>query len=1144
LTWTNDPQPQISSVNPSSGPVTGGNTITITGSNLSPANGVNFGNLYGTDGTIISQTSNQIVVRVPPEAPVDYGGGPVSIAVTTAGGSTTDPAVYQYTAQATVSWSTDPNSACGSWVDTTAPVNATSAQITMSGAGGGAGAYYVGQGTSAVGGDGSQVSAVLENVAGESLAVNLGCGGGSANQSTQQAPGGAGYAAGGSSGDEVGSDYFSGGGGGGASALCLGTSSCGTQIIVAGGGGGAGGESDCGGSLATAGSGGSAGNVPDAVNPAYYAEDGSSGGTGNDGQGGGGGGYYAGGGGGNGADGSSEAGSSGGNHPTGIGGTGGSAERDARSGGGGGGGGGWSGGGGGGGDYCNTGSAAGGGGGGGSSYTNNSYSLFGQTSFTTGASGGCNSTGCGSAQNGYLEAALWDLQAPTISSVEPGSGPVTGGTTITITGTGLAPAAFVGVGGQFGATIVSDSPTQIIAITPNGSVGDNAVEVTTDAGIAIDANGFNYLGYPSITTTSLASATVGSPYGANLVASGGLTPYSWSIASGSLPAGLSLNASTGAITGTPTSAGSSTIVFKVTDAEDLSSLTASGLPLTVAKTTTSALASFTPTSTSYGSSISYGASVTTGWGSATGSVSFSIGSTSLCSATVTPSGFASCNASTAPLGSDQSVTASYSGDANHLASQGNATGLDVARAVPAMKVLALPNATSWGLSVEYSASLSNAGSDAGGSTPTGTVVFEVGSEPLCTANVTAGVASCDADQAPTSPGELITAAYGGDAHYVSTSGTATLSVSLAEPIVSSVVSPTSTSYGSPVKYSVLVASPTIGTPTGTVTFGTSTLDLCTVTLVGGGGSCVSNQAPVGARQPIYANYSGDANFNFTGLYPTSVLTVTKAMPQISPSVKPKVVRLGAQVDYRASITSPGSTAPSGSVTFSTGSTHLCTASLSGAMASCLATNAPRGAKRIITVSYSGDPNLEPASAETALAVFDDLSRTTEVLAPSSVAAGSAVTYTATVSSGGGSPTGTVSFTIGSTKLCSSSLSAGKASCSAANAPIGTAQTVTAKYSGSTRFGPSSASNATLSVLVTPSSSGGTTRTHASKASSPAAGGGAITTSTTQAASSTTSPSGSDGGSSTPLWQWLLGSGVLAMLLGAGFFFGLSAYRRR
>jgi hypothetical protein len=67
-----------------------------------------------------------------------------------------------------------------------------------------------------------------------------------------------------------------------------------------------------------------------------------------------------------------------------------------------------------------------------------------------------------------------------------------------------------------------------------------------------------------ITNESLPNGTVGQAYNATLNATGGLAPRTFSIDSGSLPAGLSLG-SNGAITGTPTTAGTSTVTFAVTD---------------------------------------------------------------------------------------------------------------------------------------------------------------------------------------------------------------------------------------------------------------------------------------------------------------------------------------------------------------------------------------------------------------------------------------------------------------------------------------------------------------------------------------------------------------------------------------------------
>ncbi len=57
----------------------------------------------------------------------------------------------------------------------------------------------------------------------------------------------------------------------------------------------------------------------------------------------------------------------------------------------------------------------------------------------------------------------------------------------------------------------------------------------------------------AISTPSLPNGTIGTPYDQILSASGGTAPFTWSVSTGSLPTGLSLNATTGEITGTPTS---------------------------------------------------------------------------------------------------------------------------------------------------------------------------------------------------------------------------------------------------------------------------------------------------------------------------------------------------------------------------------------------------------------------------------------------------------------------------------------------------------------------------------------------------------------------------------------------------------------
>ncbi len=63
------------------------------------------------------------------------------------------------------------------------------------------------------------------------------------------------------------------------------------------------------------------------------------------------------------------------------------------------------------------------------------------------------------------------------------------------------------------------------------------------------------------------SATVGQPYNDSLTVAGGESPYTFSIVSGSLPPGLTLNPSTGAITGTPTTSGNYSYIASVVDSD-------------------------------------------------------------------------------------------------------------------------------------------------------------------------------------------------------------------------------------------------------------------------------------------------------------------------------------------------------------------------------------------------------------------------------------------------------------------------------------------------------------------------------------------------------------------------------------------------
>lgn len=138
--------------------------------------------------------------------------------------------------------------------------------------------------------------------------------------------------------------------------------------------------------------------------------------------------------------------------------------------------------------------------------------------------------------------------------------------------------------------------------------------------------------------------------------------------------------------------------------------------------------------------------------------------------------------------------------------------------------------------------------------------------------------------------------------------------------------------------------------------------------------------------------------------------------------------------------------PTGSVTFSEGTTVLGTVTLSNGQGSLAAKFKRRGTFAIVA-SYSGDENY-PATSSTIKQVVLPLNTTSTTVAsnlnPSTY--GQAVTLTATVSSSGPTPTGTVTFKNGSATVGKTALSGGVATLAVSTLPAGILS-ITASYGG-------------------------------------------------------------------------------------------------
>jgi hypothetical protein len=134
---------------------------------------------------------------------------------------------------------------------------------------------------------------------------------------------------------------------------------------------------------------------------------------------------------------------------------------------------------------------------------------------------------------------------------------------------GTAPYTYTVTSGTLPAGLVLDALTGAITGTPTGS---GAYSFTITATDAFGSTGLQpYSGTvtsPIITVSpsTLSAMVVGVPFSESVSASGGTAPYTYTVTAGTLPAGLTLNPTTGLISGTPTASGAYSFTITATDA--------------------------------------------------------------------------------------------------------------------------------------------------------------------------------------------------------------------------------------------------------------------------------------------------------------------------------------------------------------------------------------------------------------------------------------------------------------------------------------------------------------------------------------------------------------------------------------------------
>jgi Putative Ig domain len=192
---------------------------------------------------------------------------------------------------------------------------------------------------------------------------------------------------------------------------------------------------------------------------------------------------------------------------------------------------------------------------------------------------GCNSSSSGKSNPDPLAIAITTLPSGQIGAAYNATLVATGGT---------PPLNWTTTSGTLPAGLKLNASTGAITGTPTAAANNLALTFQVqDSGSPMQSKSVNLTltiapATLAISTTSLPNGQVGAAYSTTLVASGGTTPYNWTLTSGSLPANLQLNTATGAITGTPTvSATSTPLTFQVKDASSPQQSKSVSLSLTI-----------------------------------------------------------------------------------------------------------------------------------------------------------------------------------------------------------------------------------------------------------------------------------------------------------------------------------------------------------------------------------------------------------------------------------------------------------------------------------------------------------------------------------------------------------------------------------
>ena len=470
----------------------------------------------------------------------------------------------------------------------------------------------------------------------------------------------------------------------------------------------------------------------------------------------------------------------------------------------------------------------------------------------------------------------------------------------------------------------------------------------------------------------------------------------------------------------------------------------SGQVLSVEPTTVILTSSLNPSIVAQ--SVTFTATVSSHDPSRSGPVTFLDGTTPVCSSITLSAGTAVCTTSTLTLGV-HNITASYAGDDNNAASLSSVL-VQTVKQQPNLVLSVSPNPAI----VTQNVTLSLTASASSG-IPSGTIVFYDSGTALSGAITLTATGQATYSTAQLAPGQHnLSAGYAGDSTNAAGPSNIAVEAVIRSSTVATLVSSNATvDVGTSVAFTARVFSSSGLVPTGSMLFTEEGLVCGTSTVDSNGFATLAVATFTVGTHHIVATYSGDTDNAGSSSSPLAetvqqIQTVTVLTSDTNPASAGATVHLVATVAITAGSSSNGSI--SGLVTFTEGATILGTAQVNPSRISTIAVSTLGIGQHNVVATFAGNTNYATSTSNTVLQSIK-FTATSTILssgAPNSLS-GTPVSFTASVASSTGTPTGNVIFQDGTTNIGQVTLnSLGIAVFSTSTLAVGR-HTVTAVYQG-------------------------------------------------------------------------------------------------